>query len=123
MDLATPPLADLFNFCDEITFFPHSGDDLPSEYTPARLIGGELHSQAEDLLNPMIMLTITFKWTVNCPETASTLDISIQIRRHPIDGADDIVRFEVDPLDDSEMKDANIGMACTFHSFDGNSIP
>ena len=57
-------------------------------------------------------------------ETASTLrNVSIQIRRHPIDGADDIARFADDSLDDSEMKDANTGLAFTFHSFDGNSIP
>ena len=64
-----------------------------------------------------------FKRTVNRLEAAFTIgNISIQIRCHPIDGADDLVRFEVNPLDDSEMKDANTSLAFTLHSFDGNSI-
>ena len=65
-----------------------------------------------------------FKRTVNRPEAASTLvNVSIQICRHPVDSADDAVRVKVDPLDDSEMKDANAGLAFTFHSFNSNSVP
>jgi len=83
-----------------------------------------LHLQAKDFPNPGKLIGIAPKRTVNSLETASAIgNVPIQIRRHPVDGADDSVYIEDDSLDDSEMKDANTGLASTFHSFDGNAIP
>ena len=64
-----------------------------------------------------------FERTVNCLEATSTFgNVSVEICRDPVDGADNLVRIKDNSFDNSKMMDANTGLALTLHSFDSNSV-